>query len=105
MKEKAGTTRFSAFAMMVTLLVIGAVQLVEAQNLRRQHTSSQPTQLSFTQDAGVAYLEALAFCLQQIGSPITLSEPEREMILKEITRQFPTLTRAEQVKLASAPVV
>lgn len=102
MQEKLRTAGLDILLMTGIVLVVSAFQPAYAQDPSGYQHPSRATAVPFTRDAGVAYLEALTFCLNQIGSPITFDEPARQMILNEITRQFPTLPLADQLKLSTA---
>ncbi|MGI9293723.1 MAG: hypothetical protein ACR2PS_07045 [Pseudomonadales bacterium] len=100
MRKKTPTMGLNTFLMAGVLFVMGAFQQSDAQDVSGHQT---PSQLQFTRDAAAAYLDALEFCLSQIGSSITFDAQARQMMLNELNRQFPSLPLAEQVKLATAP--
>ena len=56
----------------------------------------------FSRDDGLAYIEALEFCLAQVGSPAKFNGQEREVILNELNRKFYTLPFEVQLRLTEA---
>ena len=58
-----------------------------------------------TEDAALAFLEALEFVLAQIGAPYVFPEAERRAALEELARAFPLAEREEQLVLADARFV
>lgn len=100
MQKKTPILGLNTILLTGVLFVMGAFQQSDAQELSGHQ---MPSHLQFTREAGVAYLDALEFCLAQIGSSITFDAPTRQMMLNELNRQFPSLPLAEQVKLATAP--
>lgn len=87
------------------LLLTGAFQQLCAQDLTGHQTVPEHRNIQFTRDAGLAYLEALEFCLTQIGSPIRFDEPVRVNMLNELNRNFYTLPLDTQVKLSQARAI
>ena len=57
---------------------------------------------NLTVDSVNAYMEALAFCLQQIGQPGQFTQDEEQQITQALTDNFPALPPEAQQALANA---
>jgi len=55
-----------------------------------------------SEDAALAFLEALEFVLDQIGAPYVFPDAERHAAMQELARTFPLADREEQLVLADA---
>lgn len=60
---------------------------------------------TLTEDAALAFLEALEFVLAQIGVPYVLPEAERRAALDELARAFPEAEAHDQLVLADARAI
>lgn len=79
--------------------------LVQAQDVDDTLAAQLFGDLEFSYDDNLAYLEAIEFCLEQIGSPIVFDEAAREAMQAQFARAYPGLPLEIQYKLANARVV
>ena len=79
-----------------------SLQSISAQGLAGLQKTKQPEQNLFTEDDGVAYIEALEFCLLQVGSPVKFNQQQRQEILLTLNRSFNTLPLEIQLRLSNA---
>lgn len=56
-------------------------------------------------DAANAYVDALQFCLQQIGDPTVIDAQTRQMIINNMSTAYATLPADTQAELANARAV
>jgi hypothetical protein len=56
----------------------------------------------FTQSAAIAYIEALEFCLAQVGNPTKFDPASRQQIIQNLSKNFPLLPAQVQQSLANA---
>jgi hypothetical protein len=58
-----------------------------------------------SEDAALAFLDALEFVLAQIGAPYAFTDAERRAAIDEMARTFPLAEREEQLVLADARLI
>lgn len=95
---------FALLAISATLSLSTSAQglLDDAAHAKSTQTLSQTPYANLTQESIDAYIEALAFCLVQVGKPTTFDAQQRNKITLSLVQGFPRLSAENQQKLANA---
>ncbi len=83
-------------------LLIFGLQLTQAQTSGEFSVDSSTGELQFSQDNNLAFLEAIEFCLDQLGSPVRFDGQTRKTMLEKTRQAFPALPLEIQFRLAHA---
>ena len=84
------------------LSITCTVSPLYAQGISAQQAETGFGDFEFSQDDNLAYLEAIEFCLAQIGSPVVFDENTREAMLAKFRQVYSTLPHEVQYGLANA---
>lgn len=90
--------------MLLTVLMAGTFcfSSADANGLLGQPSMQQQKPILLTRDAGDAYIEALEFCLQQVGKPVRFSAADKQQMISKLHQGFSTLPLEARIKLSQA---
>ena len=100
--DRKPMTLLKTFVLISLLQFTYAVPGVHAQTNEGLTPEAMSSGLQFSQDNNLAFLEAIEFCLDQIGSPVTFDENTQNTMLAQFRQAFPTLPLEVQFRLSHA---